>query len=145
MHLYAYDDLDSIDEKASLQRDALSTSRPVIDEIFIVIDEDEDGEPDDILLPLSQRPRIGLPKRSSNTTRNLEQGKNQDAMNLEQSSNEDEIFQSMSCMPGLRDKSFEVRLFCSFYLEPLSQSRLGAETGMLSPNPSRDRQFAQAG
>jgi hypothetical protein len=113
MHIYAYDNLDSVDEKASLHRNALATSG-LVEEIIILVDEDEESETDGALLPVSQRPRITLPKRSSNTARRQEQSTDQDAMNLEQTSKEDEIFQSMSCMPSLRDKSFEVR----FHLEP---------------------------
>jgi hypothetical protein len=115
MHLFAYETWDSYTEKHPW--DLITTSDAPMDEIIILIEEDDDSEPEDTYIPPLERPKIGLPKRSTNTAvkMTMDQGTELEDMDVEQITKEDEIFQSMSCMPGLRDKSLEV---C---LSPLSQ------------------------
>lgn len=110
MHLYAYNDWDSPDEKSAVHQTIRFDSGPLVDEIFIMLDEDDEDETDDeeFSIPISQRPKAGLPKRSNSSMKIVEPKPDQEVMNVESKSAEAEIFQSMTCTPGLRDKSFEV-------------------------------------
>lgn len=111
MHLYAYNDWDSPDEKSAL---TLFDPGPLVDEIFIMLDEDDEDDTDteeDVFVPASQRPKVGLPKRFSSYAKKAEDRLVvvvREPMNVELRSAEAEIFQSITCTPGLRDKSFEV-------------------------------------
>ena len=117
MHIYAYDDLDRYTEsQSSLDNSAVVAPETLVDGMIILLDEDDDVS--DTNISVLERRKIGLPKRIMirNTVRNVEKSPEQENMVIEQKSIEGEIFQSMSCMLGFRDKSFEVRAVSSLRL-----------------------------
>jgi len=139
MHLYAYGDWELRRETQTSAESAVA-SGPLADDMIILLDEDDEKEYANV--PLLERPKICLPKRSKNTTRQVDQrvdsAVEQDNMDVHQSTHEEEIFQSLSCMPCLRDKSLEeLRLEC--YLQSrvaTGQSPKPASTPALAIPPS---------
>jgi hypothetical protein len=113
MHLYTYDDFDRCTElQSSLDNSSAVAPDPLPDDMIILLDEDD--EVPDTNISLLERRKICLPKRirtattaSSSSTR-VEQAPEQEIMDVEPDSTEGEIFQSMSCMLGLRNISLEV-------------------------------------
>lgn len=118
MHLYAYGDLDrSTESQSALDNSSMVTPDSLVDDMIILLDEDDDVS--DANISFFERQKIGLPKRIRNACSSavaatkVEWALEQENMIIEQDSSEGEIFQSMSCMLGLRNISLEeLRLEC---------------------------------
>ena len=142
MNCYSYDgrgsDFPRSEPSSGSDSEASSTQSQRFLVIFLDSDEGEDVEAQVHPLP-SYRPKRPLPKNFGKKHRSPMKEDTVQEMEMPRA----EVYHTISCTPGLRDKSLEVRLFSATQSATLSFA-VGTPSGMLSPEPGCHEGASQA-
>ena len=144
MHCYSYDGCDSDSpESGPLSGSDSEASSPQSQRSLVILLDDDDDENDGCEQPVhpvpSHRPKRPLPRSFSRSYHSSVKEERVQATGVPRP----EVYRTISCTPGLRDKSLEVRLSLKSTISHLSLVA-GTPGGMLFPEPRRDKGTSQA-